>query len=85
MISGSLVEVFHMNDYPGDKSREEQVDSDRVYPGDGIAPLQDIAGSLKSMGGEKVLSLELFNRDYWGEDPMEVARKGLAKMKALVQ
>jgi 2-keto-myo-inositol isomerase len=85
MISGSLVEVFHMNDYPGDKSREEQVDSDRVYPGDGIAPLQDIAGSLKSMGGEKVLSLELFNRDYWREDPMEVARKGLAKMKALVQ
>jgi hypothetical protein len=37
------------------------------------------------MGGEKVLSLELFNRTYWEQDPLEVAKTGLAKMKAAVK
>ena len=37
------------------------------------------------MGGEKILSLELFNRAYWEEDPLQVAKTGLDKMKALVR
>ncbi len=32
-----------------------------------------------------MLSLELFNRKYWSEDPLQVARTGLEKMKAIVQ
>ena len=43
-----------------------------------------ILEDLKNMGGEKVLSLELFNPSYWEEDPLQVARRGLDKMKALV-
>ena len=31
-----------------------------------------------------MLSLELFNRQYWKENPLTVARTGLQKMKALV-
>ena len=31
-----------------------------------------------------MLSLELFNRDYWKQDPLEVAKTGLAKVKAAV-
>lgn len=84
MLSGKLIDLFHMNDYPATKSREEQVDADRVYPGDGVAPLQQILSDLHKMGGEKILSLELFNRDYWKKDPLEVARTGLGKMKDAV-
>lgn len=84
MLNGKLIDVFHMNDYPNNKPREEQVDADRVYPGDGAAPLQQILKDLKEMGGEKVLSLELFNRTYWKEDPLLVSRRGLDKMKTLV-
>jgi 2-keto-myo-inositol isomerase len=84
MLNGDLIEVFHMNDYPASKAREEQGDSDRVYPGDGSAPFHLILDNLKNMGGEKVLSLELFNRTYWEEDPLQVARTGLLKMKSLV-
>ena len=83
MLSGSLIEVFHLNDYPAHKPREKQVDSDRVYPGDGHAPIYEIVGDLKKMGGIKVLSLELFNPSYWNEDPLQVARTGLHKMKAI--
>jgi 2-keto-myo-inositol isomerase len=82
MIDGNVVEVFHMNDYPGDIPREQMEDKDRIYPGDGVAPLKQIVDDLKAMGGTKILSLELFNREYWKQDPLEVAKKGLAKMKA---
>ena len=37
------------------------------------------------MGFAGVLSLELFNRDYWQQDPLNVALTGLAKMKAVVE
>lgn len=84
LVNGNLIDLFHMNDYPGNKPREEQGDADRVYPGDGVAPMYQILTDLKNMGGEKVLSLELFNRTYWEEDSLLVARTGLAKMKSLV-
>lgn len=85
MLNGELIEIFHMNDYPASKAREQQVDADRVYPGDGSAPLHQILTDLKNIGGEKVLSLELFNRTYWEEDMFTVARTGLLKMKSLVE
>jgi 2-keto-myo-inositol isomerase len=81
MIDGSMIEIFHMNDYPGSIPREKQEDKDRVYPGDGVAPLKQILTDLKNMKGPKILSLELFNREYWSQDPLQVARTGLEKMK----
>ncbi len=82
MINGNVIEVFHMNDYPANIKREHMEDKDRVYPGDGVAPLKQIIADLQKMEGEKILSLELFNRDYWQQDPLTVAKTGLAKMKA---
>jgi len=40
--------------------------------------------TLRRTGGQIVLSLELFNRTYWSQDPLSVAKTGLAKMKAAV-
>lgn len=84
MMDGSLIEVFHMNDYPATIPREKMEDKDRVYPGDGVAPLKQILTDLKNMKGEKILSLELFNKDYWAQDPLLVAKTGLEKMKKAV-
>lgn len=81
MIDGSMIEVFHMNDYPASIPREQQQDKDRIYPGDGAAPLKQILSDLKNMKGPKILSLELFNREYWLQDPLQVAKTGLEKMK----
>lgn len=81
MLQGNMIEVFHINDYPGGKPREEQNDADRIYPGDGAAPMNQIYADLKAMGGVKYLSLELFNRTYWQQDALEVAKTGLEKMK----
>ena len=73
-----------MNDYPANKPVNEQTDSDRIYPGDGAAPLKQILSDLYAMGGTKILSLELFNETYWKQDALLVAKTGLQKMKSLV-
>ena len=84
MVSGKMIDIIHMNDYPGSKPVNEQTDSDRVYPGDGVAPLKQVLRDLKAMGGTKVLSLELFNKTYWTQDALTVAQTGLKKMRKLV-
>ncbi len=81
MLSGQAVHVCHMNDYPADPPRETIVDRNRVYPGDGIAPMKQILADLARMNPSMVLSLELFNPAYWKGDALETAKTGLAKMK----
>jgi sugar phosphate isomerase/epimerase len=85
MLRGNVIEIFHMNDYITSIPREQQSDKDRVYPGDGSAPMHQILTDLSNMGGTKVLSIELFNPDYWQQDPYQVAKTGLDKMKTLVR
>ncbi len=83
LLGPDAVQVLHMNDYPSEPPREKINDGYRVLPGDGAAPLVDILRALRRSGGEKVLSLEIFNAKYWAEDALEVAKTGLAKMKAV--
>lgn len=83
-ISGNAIEIFHFNDFVANIPREKQNDSDRVYPGDGAAPYNQIIGDLNHAGGKKIFSLELFNENYWKKDALEVATTGINKMKNLV-
>jgi len=84
LLGPNAIQVLHMNDYPSDPPREKIDDSYRVYPGDGVAPLADALRLLRALGGQTVLSLEIFNRKHWAEDPLEVAKTGLARMKTVV-
>ena len=85
LLSGAAVHVLHANDYPADPPRATITDAHRVYPGDGVAPWKAILGGLREAGFRGFLSLELFNRDYWMQDPLDVARRGLEKMRAVVK
>lgn len=82
LLGPDTVPVIHMNDYPADPPRERINDGFRIHPGRGTAPLPEILRALTAHGGTKVLSLELFNNDYYKQDPLEVAKAGLAGMKA---
>jgi sugar phosphate isomerase/epimerase len=83
LLSRDALHVIHFNDYPADPPRKDIADAQRIYPGDGIAPLKTILRILRDIGFNGVLSLELFNRDYWKLDAQEVAKTGLAKMKQI--
>ena len=49
-----------------------------------MAPLKELVKTLTQIGFRGTFSLELFNKNYWKQDPLTVARTGLEKMKALV-
>lgn len=85
LLNGRLIPAIHMNDYPAQPPRESIGDADRVYPGDGVAPLGQILRDLSAAGFEGFLSLELFNREYWNRDAETVAREGIEKMRAAVE
>jgi 2-keto-myo-inositol isomerase len=82
LLSGQAIQVIHMNDYPGNPPRAGISDRDRVYPGDGVAPINQILADLQRVAPGLVLSLELFNPAYWKGNALDTAKTGLAKMKA---
>lgn len=85
LLQGKAIGIFHVNDYPKDKDRSVIKDADRVYPGDGVAPLNEVFRTLRDIGYRGMLSLELFNPDYYKQDAFEVVKTGLAKTKAAVK
>lgn len=84
LVPGDRIAVFHFNDAPGEKPRLEQGDGDRVMPGDGILPLADELRMVRENGFRGAVSLELFNAALWEKKPLEVARLGIEKMRAIV-
>ena len=84
LVAGGAMPLLHINDFPGRPDRRTITDADRVFPGDGVAPLRAILQTLRDTGFCGMLSLELFNEDYWQLDPGEVASSGLEKMQAVV-
>lgn len=84
-LSGEQIAIFHVNDLPAAPPPGEQTDSDRVMVGEGIADLPRVIANLRRIGYRGPLSLELFNATLWEQDPVEVARIGLERMRALVE
>src|SRR5262245_40154226 len=85
MLQGKAIGIFHVNDYRKDQVRKSIKDADRVYPGDGVAPLADVFRTLRDVGYRGMLSLELFNPEYYKQDATEVAKTGLEKTRAAVK
>jgi sugar phosphate isomerase/epimerase len=83
LLGPRALQVIHMNDYPADPPAATITDAQRVYPGDGVAPLGDMLRGLREVGFEGFLSLELFNPGLYKQDALHVARTGLEKMRAL--
>lgn len=84
-ITASQVAVSHFNDAPAIPPPSEQHDSDRVLPGEGVIDLQRYCDLLRQIGYDGWVSLELFREDLWQRDPLEVAKLGLEKMKAVCE
>lgn len=79
-VGHDAVEVFHVNDYITSLAPDQITDADRIYVGDGEAPIKKILDLLKP----EVISLELFNKELYKQDALLVARNGYQKMKALI-
>jgi 2-keto-myo-inositol isomerase len=84
-INPEINDILHMNDYPSLLSSAVITDADRIYPGDGVAPIKQILKTLKRQDQPLILSAELFNKNYYSEDALIVAKTALNKMKAVVK
>ncbi len=84
LMSPSAVDILHMNDYPANFNHETITDADRIYPGDGVAPLKRILTTMAKTDQPLILSTELFNKLYYQQDALTVAKTSLAKMKAVI-
>ena len=84
-INGASLHVMHLNDYPQAADPSTLNDSHRIYPGDGVAPLQQIFRDLRDNGFRGYLSLELFNRDYWARSADENLKTAMEKIRATVR
>jgi 2-keto-myo-inositol isomerase len=85
LLSGHGLPLIHTNDYPADPPRDTITDAYRVYPGDGVAPLDQILRTLRDIDFRGYLSVELFNRSYWKESPLKVAKAAIEKTRAAVR
>ena len=84
LMDPSAVDILHMNDYPASFSYKVITDADRVYPGDGVAPIKQILQILGRHNHPLVLSTEVFNQKYYKQDALVVAKTSLQKMKSIV-
>jgi len=78
---------LHFEDLPADPPREGQDQPDRVFPGDGIAPLKRIVQVLKQKKYAGPASLELFQSRsaiIGNLDPYEVAVRARAAIEPLI-
>ncbi len=83
-LAPGFIADFHWNDVPAAPPREQLRDEHRIYPGDGILPLKQVLSELAVINYAGPLSLEMFNREHWKQDPAVVAKTGLAKLREQV-
>jgi sugar phosphate isomerase/epimerase len=84
-LSGDRLANFHINDVPAQPDPLTQKDEDRVMVGEGIADLPRVIANLRKIGYRGPLSLELFNHALWAQDPYQVVKTGLDRIRALVE
>lgn len=83
LVNPSAMDILHVNDYPSQFSPANITDADRTYPGEGVAPVKRILQVLHKAGAPLILSTEVFNKTYYSQDALVVAKTALAKMKAV--
>ena len=84
-INGASLHVMHLNDYPQAADSSTLNDGNRIYPGDGVAPLRQIFRDLRDGGFRGYFSLELFNKEYWTKSADENLKTAMEKIRATVR
>ncbi|MDC0429122.1 sugar phosphate isomerase/epimerase [Phycisphaerales bacterium] len=84
-LQGDFIAIFQFNDAPATPAKIDLKDEHRVFPGDGILPLEQCLRDLRDIGYRRCVSLELYNPAYWKRDPLEVAMEGRKKTVKVIE
>jgi 2-keto-myo-inositol isomerase len=80
LLSPAAVEIFHVNDYTRALLPAAITDADRIYPGLGVAPIKQQLQLLQHPSRPLILSVEVFNKEYYKQDALSVAKAALAQI-----
>lgn len=72
-LTADQIVLVHLNDAP-DKPADEQIDDQRLLPGEGIIDLKTMLNSLKTIGYDSFISVETFSKELPQLPAVEVAR-----------
>ncbi|MDB4867987.1 MAG: hypothetical protein JWR03_2320 [Cohnella sp.] len=61
-LSADQIVLVHLNDAP-DKPADEQIDDQRLLPGEGIIDLKTMLNSLQQIGYDSFVSIETFSKE----------------------
>ena len=75
---------LHFEDVPAEPIRELQGQPERMFPGQGIAPLKRIVELLKKKKYSGPASIEMFHPMYQNMEPAEFARRARAAIEPLI-
>lgn len=81
-IPGDRIFLIQIADCP-EIPRHEMQSRHRIYPGAGAIPFEPLLAVLYDKNYAGYYSLELYNEDYWAEDPLVVAKDALRSMRQL--
>ena len=84
-IPASRISHYHIDDAAPGIPPRRQTDPDRVMLGDGVIDLAAEVAVLREIGYQGTVSLELFNRQLWQQDPRSVLDLGLERMRSLLE
>lgn len=85
LVHPLAVDILHMNDYSGSMPPSTITDADRIYPGEGEAPTRRVLQALSSPERTLILSVEVFNKDYYAQDAGKVAATALSRLKKVTE
>jgi 2-keto-myo-inositol isomerase len=83
VIDAKKLAVFHINDVEP-MPKDQITDANRLFPGDGVIPLNEIIGAVRAIGFDGVASVEIFRPEYWQREPGAVAKEALQKSKRVL-
>jgi len=83
-IPAEKISHYHIDDADREKPAGTQTDPDRVMLGDGQIDLASEIAVLREIGYTGTVSLELFNTALWEQDPAEMLKLGMERMKELL-
>jgi len=83
-LTPEQIVLVHINDAP-DKPADEQIDSERLLPGEGIIDLQGMLDSLRRIGYDSFVSVETFSKELPLLPPGEVAGRTKAALDRVLQ
>ena len=79
-IPGEKIVLFHICDCE-DLPLGVLNHSNRLMPGDGCIPIQEIIDALHGVGFDEIASVELFREEYWNMPPAEVIEMAADKTR----